>query len=101
MPRPEKTPTGWLAHVIGIDHFGNLTTDLPAEALQGRIDILLRLRGTEVHGLMESYGYGKSGELVALVDSRNFIEIAVVNGSAQKKLEAKVGDVVEVIFDVE
>jgi S-adenosylmethionine hydrolase len=34
---------------------------------------------------------------VALVDSENFVEIAVVNGSAAKVMGADVGDVVDVI----
>ncbi|MGB8984131.1 MAG: SAM-dependent chlorinase/fluorinase, partial [Anaerolineales bacterium] len=36
LPRPEKTDHGWIAHIIRIDVFGNLATDLPASALQGR-----------------------------------------------------------------
>jgi len=96
--RPERTPTGWRAHVRSIDGFGNLATDLPGEALAGRGEILFRLHGAEVQGLVQSYGHGLPGDLVALVDSENFLEIAIVNGSAQAKLGAGVGDTVEVIF---
>jgi S-adenosylmethionine hydrolase len=99
LPRPERTSTGWRAHVTVVDIFGNLTTDLPAEALQGRTDVLFRLRGAEVNGIVESYGHRQPGDLVAVVDSENFIEIAVVNGSAQERLDARVGDTVEVIFN--
>jgi len=99
-PRPEKTPMGWRAHVTVIDVFGNLATDLPASALQGRTDVLLRLRGAEVNGIVESYGFGQAGELVAVVDSEGFIEIAAVNGNAAEKIGAQVGDVVEVFFSV-
>ena len=98
MPRPEKTETGWLAHVTIIDIFGNLTTDLPAEALKGRYDVLIRIRDREINGIIESYGHREVGDLVAVVDSEYYIEIAVVNGSAAKTLGAQVGDVVEVIY---
>ena len=101
MPHPEKTDHGWIAHVTIIDIFGNITTDLPAETLQGRTDILLRLRGAEVNGITESYGHKQIGDLVAVVDSEDYIEIAVVNGNAAQKLDAKVGDVVEVIYKSE
>ncbi|MBE3119651.1 MAG: SAM-dependent chlorinase/fluorinase, partial [Candidatus Atribacteria bacterium] len=37
------------------------------------------------------------GQLVALVDSENYVEIAVVTGSAANTLGAQVGDVVEVV----
>ncbi len=97
LPRPIKTDTGWTAHVTGIDTFGNLTTDLPASALQNRTDVLFRLRGAEVAGMAESYGQKQPGDLIALVDSEGYLEIAIVNGSAAQKLTAKVGDTVDVI----
>src|SRR5512138_3501223 len=43
LPHPEQTDTGWMAHITGIDSFGNLTTDLPASALKGRTDVVFRL----------------------------------------------------------
>jgi hypothetical protein len=98
LTRPEKTDLGWIAHITVIDIFGNLTTDLPASALQGRTDLLFRLRGAEVDGITESYGHKQPDELIAVVDSEEYIEIAVVNGNAAQELGAKVGDVVEVIY---
>lgn len=99
LTRPEKTNNGWIAHITVVDIFGNLTTDLPAASLQNRTDILFRLRGAEVNGLTESYGHKKAGDLVAVVDSEEFVEIAVVNGNAAQKLGAQVGDEVEVIYN--
>jgi S-adenosylmethionine hydrolase len=96
LPKPEKTLTGWHAHVTGIDIFGNLTTDLPAAALAEHARVNFHLRGREVNGLVASYGHKNPGELVALVDSENYIEIAIVNGSAAQVTGAQVGDVVEV-----
>jgi S-adenosylmethionine hydrolase len=99
LPKPEKTLTGWRAHVIAVDIFGNLTTDLPASDLKGQESVLFRLLGRELRGLVDSYGHEQPGALVALVDSEAFIEIAAVNGSAAKVLGAQIGDVVEVIFN--
>lgn len=108
LPRPEQTPTGWRAHIRSIDRFGNCATDLPAAALLGSDDfsrpaevaatVVFRLSGRETRGLVQSYGHRQPGDLVALVDSEGFIEIAVVNGSAAQVLGARVGDVVEVIL---
>jgi S-adenosylmethionine hydrolase len=100
MTRPEKTSDGFSAHVTVIDIFGNISTDLPVSALQGQTDILFRLGGAEVNGLVESYGHRSVGDLVALVDSEDYIEIAVVNGNAAQKLDAQVGDAVDIIFSV-
>jgi S-adenosyl-L-methionine hydrolase (adenosine-forming) len=98
MPKPERTLTGWRAHITVVDIFGNLTTDLPASELEGQESVLFRLLGRELRGLVDSYGLEQPGALVALVDSENFIEIAAVNGSAEKVLGAQTGDIVEVIF---
>jgi len=98
LPHPEREENGWLAHVTIIDIFGNLTTDLPVEALEGRRDVLIRIRGQEIDGIIDSYGHREVGDLVAVVDSEYYIEVAVVNGSAAKRLGAQVGDVVEVIY---
>ena len=98
IPQAERTPEGWMAHITVIDVFGNLTTDLPASALGERRDVILRLRGRQVDGIIESYGHRGKGELVALVDSEGYIEVAVVNGSAARLLDAKIGDDVHVII---
>ena len=97
LPRPEKADNGWLAHVTIIDIFGNLTTDLPAEALVGNYDVLIRVQGREIDGVIESYGHRKPGDLVAVVDSEGYIEIAIVNGDAASILNATTGDIVEVL----
>jgi S-adenosylmethionine hydrolase len=96
MPKPEKTPTGWRAHVTVVDIFGNLTSDMPAAALMNDIQVTFHLRGREVRGLVASYGQKQPGELIALVDSENFVEIAIVNGSAAQVTGAQVGDIIEV-----
>lgn len=97
MPTPEKTADGWRAHITVIDVFGNLTTDLPAAALSGNINIKINIQGREVQGLVTSYGEKQAGDLVALLDSENYIEIAIVNGSAEKVLDMHVGGIIEVI----
>jgi len=94
---PRKTSLGWHAHVTVVDVFGNLTTDLPAAFLLPGESALFRLREREVRGMVSSYGQRSTGELVALVDSENYIELAIVNGNAARILQAQVGDIVEVI----
>ncbi len=94
---PEPIPNGWRAHVAAIDVFGNLTTDLRSDQVTDRGEVILHVLGREIKGLVTSYGHRPPGELVALIDSENFLEVAIVNGSAAHVLGAKVGDVVEVI----
>jgi len=94
MPRPEKTAEGWVAHITGVDGFGNLTTDLPASEISEKGKPSFTIRKVTVHGLVESYGNKPPGDLVAIIDSENFIELAIVNGSAAQTLNAGVGDIV-------
>ena len=63
--------------------------------------VCFRLKEAEVNGISDSYGQKQTGELVVVVDSEEFIELAVVNGNAAHTLNAKVGDAVEVIFRVQ
>jgi S-adenosyl-L-methionine hydrolase (adenosine-forming) len=97
LPVPERSSMGWRAHVTGVDVFGNLSTDLRLSHLYGGRDPIFRLNGREVRGMVTSYGERRAGELVALVNSEDFIELAIVNGNAGKLLNAQVGDIVEVI----
>lgn len=98
MPKPVKTPTGWQAHISVIDSFGNLTLDLPAAALPNPSGVLFRLHGAEISGVVDSYGHRAPGDLVAVVDSEDFIELAVVNGNAAVRLNGNVGDMVDVVL---
>jgi hypothetical protein len=97
MLQPEPIPGGWRAHIRIVDVFGNLATDLPAEQVANPGAVTVRVLGREIDGIVPSYGHRQPGELVALVDSENYVEVAIVNGSAAQFLGAKVGDVVEIV----
>jgi S-adenosylmethionine hydrolase len=97
--QPKQTEQGWEAHITIIDVFGNLTLDLPAKAIRDAKNLIFKLRGHTIEGLQKSYGHRKIGDLIALVDSEQYVEISVVNGNAAQKLGAQIGDVVEVILD--
>ena len=94
IPTPEKTDTGWTAHITLIDHFGNIRTDLRVDKVDANAKI--RIAGEEIEGLVKSYGHKEVGTLVALGDSGGYLEVAVANGNAAQKLGVKVGDKVEV-----
>lgn len=95
---PEKTAFGFTAHIAGIDTFGNCATDLPWTEVAGR-DLLIKVKDRVIRGLCPSYGHHSPGELIALIDSEDYLEVAVVNGSAAALLGAEVGDPVQVLFN--
>ena len=99
LPKPEKTTKGWRAQIVAIDHFGNCTTNLPAQVVTGRGEITIHLLGHTIDGIVPYYGRKNTGELIALVDSENYIEIAIVNGNASDSLGVKVGDILDVLVE--
>jgi S-adenosylmethionine hydrolase len=73
------------AVVIHIDHFGNATTNVPAELLT---------TGTSIDGVgsvRRTYADVAPGETLALVGSSGLLEIAVRNGSAMEVLGLRTG----------
>lgn len=97
LPKPEKTSTGWQAHIVGMDRFGNLATDLPVGWLKDRGNVRVQVGRFEIRGVAETYGSRSAGELVALADSEGRLELAVVNGSAAQVTGTQVGNIVEVV----
>ena len=95
-PTPQQLPHGWRGEVVEIDHFGNLGTNLAPEHLQGAQTIRFKIAGQEIHGLSRTFGDRTPGELTALIDSSGMLAVAVVNGSAARKMGVEVGEPVEV-----
>ena len=102
LPKPEKKTNGWRGEVIHIDHFGSASTNIHVEdlgeAMKQKETITIRLNGSEVHGMVDTFGDRSVGELIALIGSTGNLGIAVVNGSAVQILGTKVGDRVEVVY---
>ena len=96
-PSPEALPNGWRGQVVGMDHFGNLSVNINAAHLAGLGRVEIQVAGKHIRGLSRTFGEGRPGELVALIDSDNCLSICVVNGSAAEQLKAGTGAPVEVI----
>jgi len=95
IPKPVRTSFGWVGEVIHVDRFGNLSTNLQASHLEGMTDAVIRIKHTQIDGLVAAFGQRPAGTLVALLDSSGSLAISVVNGSAAQHLQASVGDGVE------
>jgi S-adenosylmethionine hydrolase len=98
LPRPQRTSSGWRGEVIHIDHFGNISTNLRVEHLgEPPQSIEVYLCGVKIQGMVRTFGERPAGELVALYGSTGNLIVSVVNGNAAQRLNAKVGDTVEVL----
>jgi S-adenosylmethionine hydrolase len=85
--------------IVFVDHFGNLITNIPGEALPrpgrpGHVTVA----GHAVRGCVRTYAEAEPGALVALVSSCGHLEIAVNQGNAARLLGAGVGAEVVVKF---
>ena len=102
LPRPEKTKQGWRGEAIHVDHFGNVASNIMqanlGDALKSKESIVVRVGGAQVKGLVNTFGEGAVGELVALMGSTGNLIVSVVNGSAVERLAVKPGDPFEVIL---
>jgi S-adenosylmethionine hydrolase len=96
IPQPGRTERGWQGQVTHIDHFGNCATNLEQAHLDGLVNPTFIIKGRTIRGMVKSYGERPHGELVAMIDSGGWLEIATVNGSAEQALQARVGDGIEV-----
>jgi S-adenosylmethionine hydrolase len=77
-----------------IDHFGNLITNIPAAAVQGKSWQVVMGGLAIPHS--STYSDGNSGELVALIGSHGWVEIAVNCGNARERLQLDWGNKTEV-----
>ena len=91
LPEPEENPDGSITgHVLHIDAFGNIITDVGAAQLPAGREIRIELKSHLVSGLQRSYAEGSG--LLAVIGSSGYLEIAVKSGSAVALTEARIGD---------
>ena len=98
MPQPARTDTGWRGQIVLIDVFGNIATNLSGELVRETGKVAMRIAGRTIDGLVKSYGEREPGDVVALIDSEGFLEVAEVNGHCAQTLQVAVGDSVELII---
>jgi S-adenosylmethionine hydrolase len=95
---PQRTETGLTGEVIHVDHFGNISTTIRKQHLNGVEKLLVRLNDYEIKGLYRTFGELPAGSLMALLGSTDYLIISEVNGNAARHVGAKPGDPVEVVF---
>ncbi|RME79030.1 MAG: hypothetical protein D6784_01510 [Chloroflexi bacterium] len=84
--------------IIHIDHFGNLVLGLTAAAVDHPEEVTFVIKGERIRGLHRTFADVPDQALLAYVGSTyDHVEIAVRNGSAARRLNARVGDEVQVI----
>ncbi|MEH2357774.1 SAM hydrolase/SAM-dependent halogenase family protein [Nostoc sp.] len=92
----KQTTTSVVGCIQYIDHFGNLVSNIPANYVQGK-SWYVQVVGLSVPGC-KTYSEVKVGEIIALVGSHGWVEIAINCGDAHSQLQINLQDVLEVLF---
>ncbi|HBL57758.1 MAG TPA: hypothetical protein DDZ80_04180 [Cyanobacteria bacterium UBA8803] len=96
IPEPTKTAIGVVGCIQYIDYFGNLITNIPAAEVEGTPWSLAV--GDRQIPSGQTYSDRPLGEVVTLIGSHGWVEIAVNSGSAQSELQVDLGTIVEVVL---
>ena len=93
MPKPTVVASGIEGEIVYEDWYGNLVSNIPQDLLAGPSFTRVHIKQRRVDGLCRTFGDAPSGqELIALIDSHGFLEVAVPNGSAAGLLGVKAGE---------
>jgi hypothetical protein len=86
LPAARRQDDGWAGEVVLVDRFGNLISNVPADAIAGDpASWTVRIRGRSLP-VRSAYAEGGPGELLALADSFGRLEVAQRDGNAAAAL---------------
>jgi S-adenosylmethionine hydrolase len=95
LPEPEIINNRILGQILWADHFGNLITNINEKMLSpfgaGR-ELRIFVGPHEIIGIRRSYALGQPGQLLALVGSSGYLEIACNLGRAADRIGFKAGE---------
>ena len=94
LPHPVVAGGRVEGRIIHVDRYGNLVSNIPGSDLPAG-NAAVEIGGRVIEGISRSYAEG-SGELVAIIGSHSYLEVARPNGDAARLLEAGIGDEVRV-----
>ncbi len=98
LPHPVKTTSGMLTgEIIYVDQFGNLITNISVATLQATFRtslerIKVHVGDDLIDGISDGYADTDEGELVAVISSNGYLEVAANQGSAAETLGCERGD---------
>ena len=94
IPRPERLGRGIRGHVVAVDRFGNLITNVRGDWVDAGARVVVA--GRDVGPLRRTYADAPPGGVLALVGSTGFVEISVHGGNAAQELAAGRGTIVTI-----
>ncbi|MBN1907655.1 MAG: SAM-dependent chlorinase/fluorinase [Deltaproteobacteria bacterium] len=97
IPLPFKYDNTLTGQIIRIDNFGNLITNITANDLAGFLgnnEPVIHTGKIKIYGLSKIYSDRENGELLAIINSSNQLEIAVNMGKASDYIGKERDDII-------
>ena len=100
-PKHLKIPSAYFegtslhGQVVRVDHFGNLITNIHSSEmgdLAGRGDLVIKAGGLSIRGVKKTYSDVLKGNVLSLVGSSGYLEIAVNFGRASDRFKLASGN---------
>ncbi|MCC5630945.1 SAM-dependent chlorinase/fluorinase [Nostoc sphaeroides CHAB 2801] len=92
----QQTTTGVVGCIQYIDNFGNLVSNIAGSYVQGKT-WSVQAAGLSIPGC-ETYSDVKVGEIIAIVGSHGWVEIAINSGNAHSKLQLNLQETLQVVL---
>lgn len=101
LPKVKLSDDELVGEVIYIDRFGNLISNIDKDTLENFIrknkKFKIKIKNKIIDKLFHSYSEGRRLKPLALINSFNFLEIAINSASAQDYLGLDKGEMIKVI----
>lgn len=104
IPAPRISPQSIDGHVVHIDRFGNIITNIKYTDVQkllggsdGEGTLVVSFSGREIRGLKKFYAESTAGEPGAIINSSGSLEIFLYKQNARSSLQVKRGEVVRLL----
>ncbi len=97
LPEPQIEGRCLVGQIVRIDRFGNLITNIHRSGLERFLMAappVIEIGERTIEGLRQAYTDVKRGELLALMDSSDYLEIAVNMGRAAKAIDLNADEIV-------
>lgn len=92
-PQPEVRGSEIRGQVLYVDHFGNLVTNIAAGQILEGSAVRVEIKGRSINRLSRTFADSEPQEnLIALVGSYGYLEVAIPNGNASQTLGVGVGE---------
>lgn len=98
LPAPVYEPFRWRGHILHVDGFGNLISDLPAPLPEARSTARIFLGEEPIGGIRKAYADVLEGHVVATIGALGTIEVGLCRGRAIDRFRLRRGAPIEVIF---